>query len=133
MPDQRDLDDKGGTMRLGLYPCLLAEGTLASRLYGGASLVYERHRHRYEVSNRYRQTVADAGLVASGISPDGRLVEMVELPSHPFYVASQFHPEFRSRPFEPHPLFVGFVAACMEMHDKRGKHSEESIVPVDVA
>ncbi len=132
MPDQRDLDDKGGTMRLGLYPCLLAEGSLASSLYGGASLVYERHRHRYEVNNKYRKAVADAGLLASGMSPDGRLVEMVELPGHPFYIASQFHPEFRSRPFEPHPLFAGFVAACMAARAGQGSLAGEGAVHGEV-
>ncbi len=113
MPDQEDVTDKGGTMRLGIYPCKLAAGTLARRLYGGEEIVYERHRHRYEVSNEFRQDMADKGLVISGTSPDGRLVEMIELADHPFFVATQAHPEFKSRPTRPHPLFRGFVEAAI--------------------
>ncbi len=113
MPDQEDVTDKGGTMRLGIYPCKLAAGTLARRLYGGEEIVYERHRHRYEVSNEFRQDMADKGLVISGTSPDGRLVEMIELANHPFFVATQAHPEFKSRPTRPHPLFRGFVEAAI--------------------
>jgi CTP synthase len=97
MPDQRDMEDKGGTMRLGLYPARLAEGSKARAVYG-SEVVYERHRHRFEVSNRYRQTLEAAGMVLSGVSPDDRLVEIVELRDHPWFVASQFHPEFKSRP-----------------------------------
>ncbi len=113
MPDQEDVTDKGGTMRLGIYPCKLAAGTLARRLYGGEEIVYERHRHRYEVSNEFRQDMADKGLVISGMSPDGRLVEMIELADHPFFIATQAHPEFKSRPTRPHPLFRGFVEAAI--------------------
>jgi CTP synthase len=113
MPDQQDVEDKGGTMRLGVYPAKLREGSLARELYG-QELVYERHRHRYEVNNKYRHDLEDAGLVASGVSPDDRLVEMMELPGHPFFVSSQFHPELKSRPDHPHPLFSGFVAAARE-------------------
>src|SRR6058998_3882259 len=112
MPDQRDMEDKGGTMRLGLYPARLAAGSKAAAVYG-QEVIYERHRHRFEVNNRYRQILEGAGLLLSGQSPDGRLVEIVELKDHPWFVASQFHPEFRSRPERPHPLFDGFVTASL--------------------
>jgi len=111
MPEQEDVEDKGGTMRLGSYPCTLQEGTKAMAAYDD-EVIYERHRHRYEVSNVYRQKLIDAGLIVSGISPNGRLVEMIELPDHPWFVASQAHPEFKSRPTRPHPLFKDFVAAA---------------------
>lgn len=112
MPEQEDIEDKGGTMRLGAYPCKVAPGTHARETYG-EELVYERHRHRYEVNNAYRDTLTRAGLVISGVSPDERLVEMIEIPDHPWFIASQGHPEFKSRPTKPHPLFMGFVeAAC---------------------
>ncbi len=112
MPDQQDVEDKGGTMRLGVYPAKLEEGSLARSLYGEA-LIYERHRHRWEVNNKYRKELTAAGLRASGVSPDDRLIEIVELGGHPFFIASQFHPELKSRPDDPHPLFVGFVAAAV--------------------
>jgi CTP synthase len=112
MPDQREMEDKGGTMRLGIYPARLAEGSRARAAYG-QEVVYERHRHRFEVNNRYRETLEAAGMLLSGQSPDGRLVEIVELKDHPWFVASQFHPEFKSRPERPHPLFAGFVAAAI--------------------
>jgi len=112
MPDQREMEDKGGTMRLGLYPARLTPGSKAAEAYG-AEVIYERHRHRFEVNNRYREMLEAAGMVLSGQSPDGRLVEIVELRDHPWFVASQFHPEFKSRPDRPHPLFDGFVAACI--------------------
>jgi len=112
MPDQRDMEEKGGTMRLGLYPARLAPGSKVAEAYG-SELVYERHRHRFEVSNRYREALESAGMVLSGQSPDGRLVEIIELRDHPWFVASQFHPEFKSRPDRPHPLFAGFVAASI--------------------
>ncbi|HET7693959.1 MAG TPA: CTP synthase, partial [Gemmatimonadota bacterium] len=118
MPDQRELEDKGGTMRLGLYPARLAEGSKARAVYG-SEVIYERHRHRFEVNNRYRQTLEGAGMVLSGLSPDGRLVEIVELRDHPWFVASQFHPEFKSRPERPHPLFHGFVATALALRDGR--------------
>ncbi len=110
MPEQEDVENKGGTMRLGAYPCKVAPSTKAHAAYG-AELVYERHRHRYEVSNAYRDRLAEAGLVISGLSPDERLTEMVELPDHPWFVATQAHPEFKSRPGKPHPLFRDFIAA----------------------
>jgi CTP synthase len=113
MPDQRDMEDKGGTMRLGLYPARLTPGSKAAAAYG-QEVVYERHRHRFEVNNKYRQTLEAAGMLLSGQSPDGRLVEIVELKDHPWFVASQFHPEFKSRPERPHPLFDGFLAAALE-------------------
>jgi CTP synthase len=114
MPDQVGVE-MGGTMRLGHYPCRIQSNTLAAEVYC-EDLVQERHRHRYEVNNGYRDALAGAGMVFSGTSPDGRLVEMAELGEHPFFIASQFHPEFKSRPLRPHPLFRGFVAAC---HDQR--------------
>jgi len=112
MPDQRDIDEKGGTMRLGLYPAKLQPGTKVHEAYG-SELIYERHRHRFEVSNRYREALENAGMQLSGQSPDGRLVEIVELRDHPWFVASQFHPEFKSRPEKPHPLFAGFITAAI--------------------
>jgi CTP synthase len=118
MEEQESVEEKGGTMRLGLYAARLAEGSLARRLYG-QELIYERHRHRYEVNNRYRADLEAAGLALSGISPDGRLVEMIELPGHPYFIASQFHPEFKSRPDAPHPLFAGLVRAARERRRAR--------------
>ncbi|TMC49017.1 MAG: CTP synthase [Chloroflexi bacterium] len=111
LPEQRDIAEKGGTMRLGVYPCKLLPGSRAAEAYGEA-VVYERHRHRFEFNNRYRQPLADHGMVFSGTSPNGRLVEIIELRDHPFFVASQFHPEFRSRPSVPHPFFREFMAAA---------------------
>ena len=113
MPDQVDVEDKGGTMRLGLYPCKLVDGTRSRELYG-EELVYERHRHRYEFNHAYRKQLTDAGLILAGTSPDERLVEIVEVKDHPFFVAVQFHPEFKSRPNNPHPLFYGFIQAMEE-------------------
>ena len=111
MPDQVGVTAKGGTMRLGSYPCHLAEGSLAASIYGTRE-ISERHRHRYEFNNEYRETLTRAGLVLSGLSPDGRLVEMVELPGHPWFVAGQFHPELKSRPNRAHPLFREFIGAA---------------------
>ena len=108
-----DADDLGGTMRLGVYPCQISKGSLASKLYG-ANFIEERHRHRYEVNIAYQDKLENAGLKMSGLSPDGLLPEIVERPDHPWFVAVQFHPELKSKPFEPHPLFVGFVAAARE-------------------
>ena len=112
MEDQNDVTEKGGTMRLGAYPCDLADGTIARKAYG-ADLVHERHRHRYEFNNSYRQQFEDAGGVFSGLSPDGNLVEIFELPGHPWFVSCQFHPEFQSRPVSAHPLFRDFVRASL--------------------
>lgn len=114
MPDQENIDEMGGTLRLGLYPCELKEGTLAKKLYNNADMVQERHRHRYEFNNAYRESLAEKGMVFSGVSPDQRLVEIVELKNHPFYIAAQFHPEFISRPDRPQPIFDGFIAASLE-------------------
>ena len=112
MPGQSDEIDKGGTLRLGAYPCHILPGSAMERCYG-ASVISERHRHRYEFNNDYRQQMLDAGLTLSGLSPDGRLVETVELTDRPFHVGVQYHPEFKSRPNKPHPLFVGFIAASL--------------------
>jgi CTP synthase len=119
LPDQNGVTDLGGTLRLGSYPCELGENTLARELYG-ESLIHERHRHRYEVNNDFRKSLAENGMVLSGISPDGHIVEMIEINKneHPFFVGTQAHPEFKSRPNRPHPLFRGFVAASL-------KHSRE--------
>jgi CTP synthase len=111
LPEQRDLPDKGGTMRLGLYPCQLQPGTHAMEAYG-EPILFERHRHRFEFNNEYRLPFEQAGMRFSGLSPDGRLVEIAEVTGHPWMVGSQFHPEFRSRPYRPHPLFRGFIEAC---------------------
>ena len=113
MPEQEDVEEKGGTMRLGAYPCKLDKDSLAYEVYG-EEVIYERHRHRYEVNNAYRDTLVNAGLRISGLSPDGRLTEMVEIPGHPWFLASQGHPEFKSRPTKPHPLFKGFVGAALK-------------------
>ena len=119
MLEQRDLDEKGGTMRLGAYPCVIADGTLAHQVYG-KKRISERHRHRYEFNNRYRRQLEQAGMVFSGLSPDGELVEMVEIPSHPWFIASQFHPEFKSKPLNCHPLFKGFIRAALAYKHRRG-------------
>ncbi|MGB9793266.1 MAG: glutamine amidotransferase-related protein, partial [Thermacetogeniaceae bacterium] len=113
MPEQRNLQDMGGTMRLGLYPCRLQPGSRAIRAYG-VDCVHERHRHRYELNNRFRDILAEKGLAITGTSPDGRLVEIVELPDHPWFLGCQFHPEFKSRPTRPHPLFKDFIGAALE-------------------
>ncbi|MBE9164809.1 CTP synthase [Tychonema sp. LEGE 06208] len=111
LPEQQDVVDLGGTMRLGLYPCRVNPDTLAFKLYQ-KEVIYERHRHRYEFNNSYRNLFLESGYALSGTSPDGRLVEMIELPNHPFFIACQFHPEFQSRPSAPHPLFQGFIQAA---------------------
>jgi CTP synthase len=120
MPEQRDISDMGGTMRLGSYPCALVPGTQAARAYNTA-IVHERHRHRFEFNNTYRDQMTKNGLVISGLSPDGRLVEIAELADHPFMVGSQFHPEFKSRPNRPHPLFKAFVEAAAAKLDAAEK------------
>lgn len=119
LPEQKDVTDMGGTMRLGQYPCTLNPESKAYGLYG-ASMIYERHRHRYEVNNDYRPDLLNGGMIFAGTSPDNHIVEMVEIPDHPWFVAGQFHPEFKSRPNRPHPLFRGFVtAAAARMNSKK--------------
>jgi CTP synthase len=118
MPDQRGVVDKGATMRLGAYPCTLKAGTHAAEAYG-TTQISERHRHRWEVNNNYRDTLERHGMVLSGLSPDGRLVEMIELPGHPYLVGCQFHPEFKSRPSAPHPLFSRFIRAALEHRQRQ--------------
>lgn len=118
MPEQRNVQEMGGTMRLGQYPCVLNPESKSYQLYG-ASMIYERHRHRYEVNNDYREEFANHGVIFAGTSPDNHIVEMMEIPSHPWFVACQFHPEFNSRPNRPHPLFRGFVSAAAKRHEKK--------------
>jgi CTP synthase len=120
LPEQRDVADKGGTMRLGSYPCVLEVGSLAARAYG-QPIVLERHRHRYEFNNSYRELLAAHGMKFTGLSPDGRLVEIVELPDHPFYLGTQFHPEFKSRPNRPHPLFASFIESALAFARANGR------------
>lgn len=120
MPDQEGFTDYGGTMRLGSYECHLQKGSRARDAYG-TDIIFERHRHRYEVNNEYRDNIANAGLMFSGLSPDKKLVEIIELPNHKWFVASQFHPEFKSRPENPHPLFLGLVKAAIEDVKKSSK------------
>ena len=112
LPEQKGVNNMGGTMRLGASPVKLLAGSRAHQIYG-ETLILERHRHRFEVNNSYREMLSAQGLVFSGLSPDGRLVEMIELPNHPFFVASQFHPEFKSRPTRAHPLFREFIRAAL--------------------
>ena len=128
MDDQRYLEKMGGTMRLGLFPCEIRPDTLAARLYGQAQ-ISERHRHRYEFNNRFRQAFEEHGMVLSGVSPDGLLVEMMELKDHPFMIASQFHPEFLSRPNRPHPLFTGLIHSICQLKGLAG----DIIPPADLA
>ncbi|MDE5993941.1 MAG: CTP synthase [Oscillospiraceae bacterium] len=118
MPGQSDDIDKGGTLRLGAYPCAIQEGTKMEELYGSKEIL-ERHRHRYEFNNDYREILTNAGLTLSGLSPDGRLVETVELTDRPFYIGVQYHPEFKSRPNKPHPLFKGFIGAAAEIRKSK--------------
>jgi len=118
MPEQRDIDEKGGTMMLGLYPCKINENSKAFQIYKD-ELIYERHRHRYEFNNEFRELLTAKGLVISGLSPSERLVEMVELPDHPWFIGVQFHPEFKSRPNRPHPLFKDFIRASLENHKQK--------------
>ncbi|MFM2432323.1 MAG: hypothetical protein RLZZ511_3537 [Cyanobacteriota bacterium] len=113
LPEQQDVVDLGGTMRLGVYPCRLTPDTKTAALYG-QEVIYERHRHRYEFNNQYRPLFHENGYIVSGTSPNGRLVEIIELPNHPFFIACQFHPEFQSRPSTPHPLFLGFIQAAID-------------------
>jgi CTP synthase len=117
MEEQKKVKGKGGTMRLGAYPCVLEEGSLARRIYGKDHLL-ERHRHRFEFNNAYVEKLKKGGLVFSGISPELNLVEIAELTDHPWFLGCQFHPEFKSRPMEPHPLFESFVGACLKQHQE---------------
>ncbi|MDQ3435468.1 MAG: CTP synthase [Actinomycetota bacterium] len=128
LPEQKEVRDMGGTMRLGADPVKLHEGTRARDIYGEA-VIYERHRHRYEVNNHLRKRLEAAGLVCSGTSPDNRLVEVIELPGHPFFVASQFHPEFKSRPEKPSPLFSGFVGAALQRARLAGPAPTHAVEP----
>ena len=116
MPDQNGVEDIGGTLRLGSYPCVLAHDSRAYELYGQET-IHERHRHRYEVNNDYRQILTDNGMKLSGLSPDGRIVEMIEIPSHPWFIGTQAHPELKSRPNRPHPLFAGFIEAALKFQN----------------
>ena len=116
LEDQKDITTKGASMRLGMWPTILAEGSLARAVYGRGE-ISERHRHRYEFNMDYRQRMEEKGFVISGTSPDGTLVELVEIKGHPWYLACQFHPEFQSKPNAPHPLFKGFIAACLAHQD----------------
>ena len=130
MDSQREVTDMGGTMRLGAYPCRLQRGSKAAEVYGQPE-VSERHRHRYEVSNRYRDALIEHGMRLSGLSPDDSLVEMIELPSHPYFIGCQFHPELQSRPLRPHPLFAGFVAAAERYHHAHEQPDQPSLVHVN--
>lgn len=118
MPDQDGVTDLGGTLRLGSYPCVLADGSKAMELYGTKE-IHERHRHRYEVNNEFRDAFVENGMRLSGLSPDERIVEIVEIPSHPWFIATQAHPEFKSRPNKAHPLFKGFIVAALENHNRK--------------
>jgi CTP synthase len=131
MPDQVGVD-MGGTMRLGHWPCKVVPDTLAAELYE-SDLVEERHRHRYEVNNAYREALSEAGMVFSGTSPDGRLVEIAELKNHPFFIGSQFHPEFKSRPLRPHPLFYGFLDASARTSKDTEASVQEATMPEERA
>ena len=122
MPEQKDVVQLGGTMRLGKYPCKLLPGSKAAQIYGNVPLIQERHRHRFEVNNEYRKRLEEAGVVFSGKSPDDRIIEMMELPNHPWFLGSQFHPELRSRPNRPHPLFQGLIGAAKTYHEE---HNEQ--------
>jgi CTP synthase len=126
LPEQKEVQDMGGTMRLGADPVKLHDGTRARNVYDDA-VIYERHRHRYEVNNHLRKRLEQAGLVFSGTSPDDRLVEVIELPDHPFFVASQYHPEFKSRPLRPQPLFREFVGAALERAAERAPEVEPQV------
>ena len=123
MDSQKGIANLGGTMRLGAWDCELTEGTLVSEVYGGASTISERHRHRYEFNNDYKEAFEKAGLIASGINAGTGLVEIVEIPSHPWFIGVQYHPEYKSTVANPHPLFVGFVQAVLQHKKQRSKAS----------
>jgi CTP synthase len=114
MPEQHDIEEMGATMRLGLYPCKLEKGSLTRKIYG-KELIYERHRHRYEFNNFFREKLSEKGLSIIGLSPSEKLVEIIEIKGHPWFVGVQFHPEFKSRPNRPHPLFADFIRASLEI------------------
>ncbi|MRH43988.1 CTP synthase [Aquibacillus halophilus] len=118
LPEQKDVSDLGGTLRLGVYPCRLKNGTKTKAVYNNEDVIYERHRHRFEFNNQFREQMEEKGFVFSGTSPDGRLIETIELEDHPWFVASQFHPEFKSRPTRPQPLFYGFIGAAVANYAK---------------
>ncbi|MDD6326229.1 MAG: CTP synthase [Lachnospiraceae bacterium] len=124
LPDQNGVEDIGGTLRLGAYPCILDKTTKAYELYGSEE-IHERHRHRYEVNNDFRRILVDKGMTLSGLSPDGRIVEMIELKDHPFFIGTQAHPELKSRPNRPHPLFRGFVEAALKQHEAKESAKEQ--------
>ncbi|MDT7911041.1 MAG: CTP synthase [Thermocrinis sp.] len=128
MEEQKQIEELGGTMRLGAYPCVLKEGTKVREIYK-KEVIYERHRHRYEFNNAYRELFEKNGFVISGVSPDGRLVEVVELKDHPWFIGCQFHPEFKSKPFDPHPLFVSFIKACI---DAKLQRTTDTIAPTSL-
>ena len=124
MPNQHDVTDLGGTLRLGSYPCVLSKDSKSYELYG-TEYIHERHRHRYEVNNDYRKALTDNGMELVGLSPDGHIVEMIEIPDHPWFIGTQAHPEFKSRPNKAHPLFKGFVAAALA-------HEEQLAIQIDM-
>jgi CTP synthase len=130
MADQKEVKAKGGTMRLGAYACLLEPGSLAHKVYGRAE-ISERHRHRYEVNNAYRDKMQQAGLIASGLNPELGLVEMIELRGHPYFIGCQFHPEFQSKPFAPHPLFTGFIKAALESRERKAQGQLSQPPPIN--
>ena len=130
--DLLGVEDMGGTMRLGAYPCELTEGSLAHRVYGATS-ISERHRHRYEVNQKYLSTLTDSGLVVSGLSPDKKFVEMVELPDHVWFLGCQFHPEYKSKPTDPHPLFVSYIKAALEYRLARGAEARSEAAAAEIA
>jgi CTP synthase len=130
MPEQKKITAKGGTMRLGHWKCVMKEGTIAHKAYA-AKEVMERHRHRLEVNNKYRPLLEEQGMVFSGVSPDDLLVEMIELQDHPYFIATQFHPEFQSRPNRPHPLFREFITAAKEIAAERSKGEKPDAVLAD--
>ena len=118
MEAQKDIENMGGTMRLGLYPCKLTPGSLVQQIYG-EELIYERHRHRFEFNNNFRKQLTEKGLQIAGLSPDERLVEIVSLPDHPWFIGVQFHPEFKSRPNKPQKLFASFIGASLKNRNKK--------------
>jgi CTP synthase len=127
LQDLVGVEEFGGTMRLGAYPCQLLPGSVAARIYG-TTQIEERHRHRFEFNKEYESCLTQAGLVVSGKTPDGKFVEIAEIPSHPWYVAVQFHPEFKSKPLRPHPLFADFVRASLERRAARGSQGQGAAV-----